>query len=260
MVTFEVLQAIGVDNETLISVSSLFDSAGDSLAEAHSQRNYAFGFANAAHTFYLKTTFQDYVNAGNAASSAIQSEFSAAASNSAAIETRGYATEAIFLAGISQQAGLDYATALAQADGFAANAATATSGAIDAAAIASHFSQAAVQFADAIGTTQANISRDHAIEARKEAIIQRNSAVASRDAAFRARDEALAAADSARSMGERVFFNNTAQKAAETVALADQARMFADQAIQAAMNAQTDAANALNVANGNPSQSTSPGS
>ena len=237
------LQAIGVHNEALTTVSTLFTSAGVSLAEAQSQMNFAIGFANDANVFFLATTLGDFSNAYNADNSATQSEFASVASDSSAIETLGYANEALLQAGISQQAGIDYATALEQADGFAAAAGTATSGATVSAAQALAFSQAASNFAAAIGSAQADTARDFAIAARDQAIVQRSGALASRDAA-------LAAADSARSMGERVFFTRTAEIAADTVARADQARIFADQAIQAATNARTDATSAMNVANG----------
>ena len=245
------LQAIGVHNEALTTVSTLFTSAGVSLAETQCQMVSAEYFSNKAYVSFLATTYNVFESVFSADASATQSEFSAAASKSAAIETRGYATEAIFLAGISQQAGLDYATALAQAEGLAANAATATSGAIDAAADASRFTQATVQFADVIGTTQSNISKEYAIAAKTEAIIQRNGALVSRDAA-------LAAAVSARSAGERVFFTETAEIAAQTVARADQARIFADQAKLVADYARTYADNASVVALGVGTQLTVP--
>ena len=73
-----------------------------------------------------------------------------------------------------------------------------------------------------------------------------------------AADAALAAADAARSMGDRVFFTRTAEIAADTVSRADQARIFADQAIQAATNARIDAASAMVVANGGSRQTSLP--
>ena len=236
-------QAIGVHNEALTTVSSLFASAGVSLTETESQMNFAVGFSNDAHAFFLATTFQDFSSAFSADASATQSEFSAGASDSSAIETRGYANKALEQAAISQEAGNDYSVALAQANAFAAVAGTATTGATNSAAQALAFSQAATNFAVVIGSAQANSARDFALAARDQAIVQRAGAVASRDAA-------LAAADAARSMGDRVFFTRTAEIAADTVSRADQARMFADQAIQAATNARTDAASALVVASG----------
>ena len=236
-------QAIGVHNEALTTVSSLFASAGVSLTETESQMNFAVGFSNDAHAFFLATTFQDFSSAFSADASATQSEFSAGASDSSAIETRGYANKALEQAAISQEAGNDYSVALAQANAFAAVAGTATTGATNSAAQALAFSQAATNFAVVIGSAQANSARDFALAARDQAIVQRAGAGASRDAA-------LAAADAARSMGDRVFFTRTAEIAADTVSRADQARMFADQAIQAATNARTDAASALVVASG----------
>ncbi len=244
-------QAIGVHNEALTTVSSLFASAGVSLTETQNQRNLAVDFSNDAHTFFLATTYQDFTNASNADASATQSEFSASASDSSAIETRGYANEALLQAAISQQAGSDYSNALDQANAFAAVGGTASAGATNSAAQALAFSQAATNFAAAIGSAQANIARDFALAARDQAIVQRSGALASRDAA-------LAAAESARSMGERVFFTRTAEIAADTVARADQARIFADQAIQAATNARTDATNAIVVANGGSGQAIPP--
>ena len=244
-------QAIGVHNEALTTVSSLFASAGVSLTETQSQMFSAVGFSNDAHAFFLATTFQDFSSALSADASATQSEFSAGASDSSAIETRGYANMALEQAAISQQAGDDYSVALAQANTFAAVAGTATTGATNSAAQALAFSQAATNFAVVIGSAQANSARDFALAARDQAIVQRAGAVASRDAA-------LAAADAARSMGDRVFFTRTAEIAADTVYRADQARMFADQAIQAATNARTDAASAMVVANGGSGQTIPP--
>ena len=244
-------QAISVHNEALTTVSSLFASAGVSLTEAESQMNFAVGFSNDAHIFYLATIYQDFESAFGADASATQSEFSASASDSSAIETRGYANMALEQAAISQQAGDDYSVALAQANAFAAVAGTATTGATNSAAQALAFSQAATNFAVVIGSAQANSARDFALAARDQAIVQRAGAVASRDAA-------LAAADAARSMGDRVFFTRTAEIAADTVSRADQARFFADQAIQAATNARTDAASAMVVANGGSGQTNPP--
>ena len=244
-------QAIGVHNEALTTVSSLFASAGVSLTEAQSQMNFAVGYAIEANGFFLTTTYQDFESAFSADASATQSEFSAGASDSSAIETRGYATMALEQAAISQQAGKDYSVALAQANTFAAVAGTATSGASNSADQALAFSQAANNFAIVIGSAQGNSARDFALAARDQAIIQRAGAAASRDAA-------LAAADAARSMGDRVFFTRTAEIAADTVSRADQARFFADQAIQAATNARTDAASAMVVANGGSGQTNPP--
>ena len=244
-------QAIGVHNEALTTVSSLFASAGVSLTEAESQMNFAVGFSNDAHTFFLATTYNGFESAFSADASATQSEFSAGASDSSAIETRGYANMALEQAAISQQAGNDYSVAFAQANAFAAVAGTATTDATNSAAQALAFSQAATNFAFVIGSAQANSARDFALAARDQAIVQRAGAVASRDAA-------LAAADEARSGGDRVFFTRTAEIAADTVSRADQARMFADQAIQAATNARTDAASALVVANGGSGQTIPP--
>ena len=244
-------QAIGVHNEALTTVSSLFASAGVSLTEAQSQMNFAVGYAIEANGFFLTTTYQDFESAFSADASATQSEFSAGASDSSAIETRGYATMALEQAAISQQAGKDYSVALAQANTFAAVAGTATSGASNSADQALAFSQAANNFAIVIGSAQGNSARDFALAARDQAIIQRAGAAASRDAA-------LAAADAARSMGDRVFFTRTAEIAADTVSRADQARIFADQAIQAATNARTDAARAMVVANGGSGQTSLP--
>ena len=244
-------QAISVHNEALTTVSSLFASAGVSLTEAESQMNFAVGYAIEANGFFLTTTYQDFESAFSADASATQSEFSASASDSSAIETRGYANMALEQAAISQQAGNDYSVALAQANTFAAVAGTATTDATNSAAQALAFSQAATNFAVVIGSAQANSARDFALAARDQAIVQRAGAVASRDAA-------LAAADAARSMGDRVFFTRTAEIAADTVSRADQARFFADQAIQAATNARTDAASAMVVANGGSGQTTPP--
>ncbi len=236
-------QAIDMHNEALTTVSSLFSSAGVSLAEAQSQMNFAVGSAEDAHGFFLTTQLDDFASALSADASASQSEFSAGASDSSATETRGYANDALLQAAISSQASTDYSKAVGDADNFAGAAGTAASGATSAASQAASFSQAADNFAHAIGSAQAMTAANYAIAAREQAIVQRAGAVASHTAA-------LAAANSARSMGERVFFTRTAEIAADTVARADQARVFADQAIAAANGARGDAINAMNVASG----------
>jgi len=236
-------QARYVDAETLTPVKSLFASAGVSLAETHCQMVSAEYFSNKAYVSFLATTYDHFESVFSADASATQSKFSADASNSAAIETQGYANMALEQAAISQQAGNDYSVALAQANAFASDAGTAAGGATDAAAHAEAFSQAATNFALVIGSAQANSARDFARAALAQADVQRDGAVASRDAA-------LVAADEARSGGDRVFFIETAKIAADTVYRADRARIFADQALQAATNARKYADNASVVASG----------
>ena len=243
------LQARVVDAETLTTVlSSLFDKEGvslaeTSLAETQFQMVCAKYFSNEAYVSFLATTYNNFESVFSADASATQSKFSADASKSAAIETQGYADMASQQAAISQQAGNDYSVALAQANAFASDAGTAAGGATDAAAHAEAFSQAATNFALVIGSAQANSARDFARAALAQADVQRDGAVASRDAA-------LVAADEARSGGDRVFFIETAKIAADTVYRADRARIFADQALQAATNARIYADNASVVALG----------
>ena len=236
-------QADKQGNAALAIVSSLFNSAGDSLAETQRQRDFAIGFAVAAHQFFLDTSHGDFLDASNSANSASQSGYSANAANESAAETRGYANEAILQIPIAEFAQEQYSSAFAAAIQFANAAGTAAGGATDAAAHAVAFSQATQNFAAIIGTSQATVVSDFAIAARNQAIFEGTRAIVSRDAA-------IEAANSAGSNGERVFFTRTAQIASRTGVLADQARVFADAALAASILAGVDAANALAVANG----------
>ncbi|NDG64317.1 MAG: hypothetical protein EBY29_12780, partial [Planctomycetes bacterium] len=65
-------QAIGVHNEALTTVSSLFASAGVSLTETQSQMFSAVSFSNDAHAFFLATTFQDFSSAFSASRTSTQ--------------------------------------------------------------------------------------------------------------------------------------------------------------------------------------------
>ncbi len=234
------VSAIDAHDQALGNVTLLFASAGDSLTATQTHRDSAVAFSDEAHGFFVLASdgFDVANNASFADGSAVQSEYASIAADGSAIQTRGYADQALIEAATSTQASGDFATALAAADGFVLAAGSAHTGATSAAGQAETFAAAAQNFALAIGSTLAMSASDFAIAARDQAIAQRNGASSSRLAA-------LAAANAARTMGERVVFTRTAEIAGQTVVRADQARILAQQAIDAAALARIDANAAL---------------
>lgn len=236
------LAASAVDNHNLAlgNVTELFAAAGVSLQSTQAAHDQAISFSDATHTFYLTALGGTDValNANSADSSATQSQQHSAQANGFAVETRGYADQALEQANISNQAAVDYANATGAADAAALAAGTAHAGASDAATQAAAFASAAQNFAALIATTSAASAESLAIAARNNAAIQR-------DGAFTSQQAAQASANSARSMGDFLVFTRTAEIAADTVARAVSAETLATAAIAAAAQARTDANAAL---------------
>lgn len=241
--------AIAAHDTALAAVDGLVSASAVTLATAWEQSDIAVFQSGVANLRFIDTqaAFQSGDSTGvsfNAQSSQVAADASAIAaglSDAAAVETRTMGDQAIGHAEQSDVAAQQYLGAVSLADSFAAGAVQSFGIAEGAAGRSSGFAEAAAILAAQLGTLRAGSASDIAAAARDGAVLQAQQAAQSRDAA-------LAAAQSARFMGERVFFTVTAQRAAVVVQRANEARVAADLAIDAAARAQSDAAAAAALA------------
>lgn len=241
--------AIAAHDTALAAVDGLVSASVVTLETAWEQSDIAVFQSGIANLRFIDTqaAFQSGDPSGvsfNAQGSQVAADASVIAaglSDAAAVETRAMGDQAIGHAEQSSGAAQQYLGAVSLADSFAAGAVQSFGIADGAAGRSSGFAEAAAVLAAQLGTLRAGSASDIAAAARDGAVLQAQQAAQSRDAA-------LAAAQSARFMGERVFFTVTAERAALVVQRANEARVAADLAIDAAARAQSDASAAAALA------------